>query len=346
MNAYLKLFFSIIILMLIISCDEKKEEESNPTDPNTTSTPFKNMKVVKRITGLNGGEAVETVDGVLYVGDLTGISVYRITNPENPEFRKKIALTTVYDLYAKRYNEYTFNLFAACGGNGLSIFEINGSSNLDPVFKSFVPGGFYSDVAAEGSRMYVASQLSRGVRVFNISNAFEPKLEYSIDQQANSVGVAINTNMDLVVVDYDGKVKIYDMLYLPSVRSTSQPININSKLLSVSTLFGDDACVGAESGVYFLHTNPSRITTSEVASSLLIGGDVHDSEIIYKESEGKKYAFLAAGNKDLIVVDITDKDKPKIVKELALDGNARDLKIYGNYIFVVGDYDLNIVKMD
>lgn len=346
MKGHLKLVLSaILVLFIIISCDEKKEDESNPTNPIAADNPFPNITVVKRITGLNGGEAVEAINSALYVGDLTGLSIYRISDPENPEFRKKIALTTVYDLYAKRYDNSTLNLFAGCGGNGLTIFEIHGNAYLDPVTKSFIAGGFYSDIEAEGSRLYVASQLSRGVRVFNIANAYQPTMEFSIDQTAFSMGVAITSQSDLVVADYDGKVKFYDMLALPTIPSTSPSLNINTKLLSVSS-WEDKACVGAESGVYFVQPVSSRQGFPAVKSSLLIGGDIHDSKILYKQSTNKFYAFLAAGNKDLVIVDVTDISNPKIVKELALEGNARSIALYSNYAFIVGDNDLNVVKYE
>lgn len=346
MRAYLKIVLSaILVLLTIVSCDEKKDDDSNPTKPTTSDNPFPNIKVVKRITGLNGGEAVEAINSALYVGDLTGLSIYRISDPENPEFRKKIALTTVYDLYAKRYDNSTLNLFAGCGGNGLTIFEIHGNAYLDPITKSFVAGGFYSDIESEGSRLYVASQLSRGVRVFNITNAYQPTMEFSVDQTAFSIGLAITNQLDLIVADYDGKVKFYDTVILPTVPATSQKISINAKLLSVSTT-NDWACIGAESGVYFVRPVSSRQGFPAVRSSLLLGGDVHDSKILYKQTTEKYYAFLAAGNKDLVIVDVTDVSNPKIVKELALEGNARSIVLYSNYAYIVGDSDLNVVKFE
>lgn len=346
MKAYLKIILSaILILLIVVSCDEKKEEDSNPTNPNTSDNPFPNIKVVKRITGLNGGEAVEAINSALYVGDLTGLLIYRISDPENPEFRKKITLTTVYDLYAKRYDNSTLNLFAGCGGNGLTIFEIHGNAYLDPITKSFIAGGFYSDIESDGSRLYVASQLSRGVRVFNIANAYQPTMEFSVDQQASSHGIALTTQADLIVADYDGKVKFYDTILLPTVPSYSPSLTITSKLLSAST-WTDKACIGAESGVYFIQPVSSRQGFPAVRSSLVIGGDVHDSKILYKQSTNKDYAFLAAGNKDLVIVDVTDITNPKIVKELALEGNARSIVLYSNYAYIVGDSDLNIVKFE
>ncbi len=346
MKAYLKLVLSVIVvLFFVVNCDEKKDDGSNPTNPTTTDNPFPNIKVVKRITGLNGGEAVEAINSALYVGDLTGLSIYRISDPENPEFRKKISLTTVYDLYAKRYDNSTLNLFAGCGGNALTIFEIHGNAYLAPVTKSFIAGGFYSDIESEGARLYVASQLSRGVRVFNIANAYQPTMEFSVDQQANSTGVAITSQSDLIVTDYDGKVKFYDMTLLPTIPVTSPSTSITAKLLSVSSWL-DKACIGSESGVYFVQPVSSRQGIPSVKSSLLIGGDVHDSKIIYKQSTNKYYSFLAAGNKDLVIVDVTDITNPKIVKELALDGNARSIVLYSNYAYIVGDYDLNIVKFE
>lgn len=346
MKSYLKLFLStILVLFLLVNCDEKKDDESNPTNPTTTDNPFPNIKVVKRITGLNGGEAVEAINSALYVGDLTGLSIYKISDPENPEFRKKIALTTVYDLYAKRYDNSTLNLFAGCGGNGLTIFEIHGNAYLDPINKSFIAGGFYSDIESEGARLYVASQLSRGVRVFNIANAYQPTMEFSVDQQAFSTGVAITNQGDLIVADYEGKVKFYDTFLLPTIPASAQSLNINAKLLSVSSWF-DRACIGAESGVYFVQPVSSRQGFPAVKSSLLIGGDVHDSKILYKQSTNKYYAFLASGNKDLVIVDVTDVTNPKIVKELALEGNARSIVLYSNYAYIVGDSDLNIVKIE
>lgn len=346
MKSYIKLVLSVIlILFIVVNCNEKKEDESNPTNPTTSDNPFPNIKVVKRITGLNGGEAVEAINSALYVGDLTGLSIYRISDPENPEFRKKIALTTVYDLYANRYDNSTLNLFAGCGGNGLTIFEIHGNAYLDPITKSFIAGGFYSDIDSEGSRIYVASQLSRGVRVFNIANAYQPTMEFSVDQQANSTGVAITSQGDLIVADYDGKVKFYDTILLPTIPATSPSISITAKLLSVST-WTDKACVGAESGVYFVQPVSSRQGFPAVKSSLLIGGDVRDSKILYKQSTNKFYAFLAAGNKDLVIVDVTDVANPKIVKELALEGNARSIVLYSNYAYIVGDNDINVIKYE
>lgn len=346
MKAYFKIFLSaILILSIIVSCNEKNEDTSNPTNPTTSDNPFPNIKVVKRITGLNGGEAVEAINSALYVGDLTGLSVYRISDPENPEFRKKIPLTTVYDLYIKRYDYSTLNLFAGCGGNGLTIFEINGNAYLDPITKSFIAGGFYSDIESEGTRLYVASQLSRGVRVFNIANAYQPTMEFSIDQNAFSMGVALTNQADLIVADYDGKVKFYDSFLLPTIPSTSPSLSITAKLLSVST-WADKACIGAESGVYFVQPVSSRQGFPAVKSSLLIGGDVHDSKIFYKQSTNKYYAFLAAGNKDLVIVDVTDVTNPKIVKEFALEGNARSIVLYSDYAYIVGDSDLNVVKFE
>lgn len=349
MKDYLKIVLSAILLMLVaVSCNENSDgggNPSDPTNPTNNDNPFPNIRVIKTITGFNGGDAVEALNSALYVGDANGVSVYNLSNPENPEFRKKIDLLTVNDICAVRYDNSTLNLFVGCGGHGLSIYEIHGSSYLDPAFKSFIAGGFYNDIQAEGTRLYVASMLSRGVRVFNISNAASPAMEFSVDQQANSTGVAISSQADLIVADYEGKVKFYDMATLPTVHSTAPTLNITAKLLSVSS-WGDKACVGAESGVYFLQPVSSRQGTPAVKSSLLLAGDVRDSKILYKQSTGKYYAFLAAGNKDLVLVDVTDITNPRIVKELALEGNARSLVLYGNYVFVVGDYELNIVKID
>ncbi len=340
------LLSAILIIIVSISCNDNSGNGTDPDDPNNPpagDNPFPNISVIKRITGFNGGEAVEALSSALYVGDANGVSVYNISNPENPEFRKKIDLLTVNDLYALRYDNSSVNLFVGCGGNGLSIYEIHGTAYLDPSFKSFIAGGFYNDIQSEGNRLYVASMLSRGVRVFNIANSFSPSMEFSVDQAANSTAVAITNQADLIVADYEGKVKFYDMLYLPTVHSTSPVLNINAKLLSVAS-WTDKACIGAESGVYFVQPTSSRQGFPAVKSSLLLAGDVRDSKILYKQSTGKYYAFLAAGNKDLVIADVTDIESPRIVKELSLDGNARSLVLYGNYIYVVGDYELNIVK--
>lgn len=354
MKAYLKIVLSaILVLLTIVSCDEKKNDDSNPTNPTTTDNPFANAKVVASLEGFNSAEAIAispnaTFNGTLYVGDATNLSVYHVLDSGVPILQNRIPLTTVNDLFVN--HSAPDYLYAACGGHGLYIYNIApGNNSFLPQQRSYIPGGFYKDVTVYGNRLYIASQLSRGVRMYNVSSIDSPFLQTSIDESANSNAVCISGNGELVVADYSGKIKFYDISQTNLINQSTQPKNSLTLGGFLKAVDGDvgRVCVAAENGIYIISPIGSGLQSPQVQSSLAIPSYVEDVEVLYKyQPQEKYYAFLAAGNKDFMIVDITDAKNPKIIKEIALPGSATAITLMSGFAYVASDTHVHVIKYE
>lgn len=354
MKSYFKLALSItLIFLFVFNCDENKDGENNPTNPTTSDNPFANARVVASLEGFNSAEAIAvspnaTFNGTLYVGDATNLSIYHVIDSGVPIFQNRIPLTTVNDLFVN--HSVPDFLYTACGGHGLYIYNIApGNNNFFPQQRSYIPGGFYKDVTVFGNRLYIASQLSRGVRMYNISSIDNPVLQTSIDEAANSNAVCISGSGELVVADYNGKIKFYDISQTNTINSSTQPKNTlttSGYLKAVAANYGR-VCVASENGIYIISPIGSATQSPQIQSSVAIPSYIEDVEILYKTSpEEKYYAFLAAGNRDFMIVDITDVKNPKIVKEIALAGTATAITLKSGFAYVASDTHVHVIKYE
>jgi hypothetical protein len=355
MKTSLKLALSILVILLAVTnCDEKKDNETNPADSNPTSdNPFAGAKVVATVDGFNGAEAIAiapntTFNGTLYVGDAANLSIYHVLDTGVPILQKKISLTTVNDLFVNHSDPHL--LFTACGGHGLYIYDISaGVYNFNPQSKAFIPGGFYKDITVYQNHLYIASQLSRGVRMYNVASPESPFLQTSIDEAANSNAVTISGNGELVVADYNGKIKFFDISNPNSVTSTTQPkvsLLAGGYLKAAAGNYGR-VCISSENGIYIISPIGNAQQNPEIQASMAIPSYIEDVEILYKSSPQEKYyAFLAAGNRDFMIVDITDVKNPKILKEFALDGTAYAITLMSGYAYVAADTHVHIIKYE
>jgi len=141
----------------------------------------------------------------------------------------------------------------------------------------------------------------------------------------------------------------YDISNPNSVTSTSQP--------KVSLLAGgylkaaagnyERVCISSENGIYIISPIGNAQQNPQIQSSMAIPSYIEDVEILYKSSPQEKYyAFLAAGNRDFMIVDITDVKNPKILKEIALDGTAYAITLMSGYAYVAADTHIHIIKYE
>ncbi len=265
-------------------------------------------------------------DDYAYIADYTGFHVVDISSPDN------MTLTSSYtDFDAENHHAYDVNIsgttaYVSSEMDGLYLFDITTPASVTRISRFSDPDGlgsqFYCSLT-DNNTLYLAC--GEGLAILDITDQTEPELVSSIDNDFQGV-ISI--------------VKSGSHVYLCTEFTDFYKINV------------DNASNPVQDDYYDLHGHHSlgiSITNDRVVLANSTHGvkifDVSGTDIVQEmefRSAGRmmdcqgsgNYAYIAAGQNGLQVIDVSTPSSPTIVSTTALTEYANGLFVTGNTVYI------------
>lgn len=224
------------------------------------------------------------------------------------------------------------NVFAGNSGpctitvtNNGFMAKANGTvTGFSPKSLSFVSiPGFANGVAVNGNTAYVAAG-SAGLQIVDVTDRSNPQIIESFALPGNANDVRLLANFAYVAAGSSG-LQVVDVTnpLAPVVRGT---FNTNGNALDV-VVRGTTAYIANGSNLILANVlNPALITQ---IGSLPLTGTIQGVDV----DTQRNLAVVAAGSSGIYMVDISNPAAP-VVRGQASTGDARDVAISGNFVFV------------
>jgi len=274
------------------------------------------LTVIAHLT--NGGTAdlTSTVKGTTYTS--SDLTICTIGTPDGTVYAGNPGACTITVKFQ--------------GLTGISAGVIN---NFTPASLSVVSiPGFMNGIDVNGDYAYVAAG-SAGLQVVSVSDRNNPVVVGSLSLAGNANDVKLMGNTAFVATGAAGlaAVNITNPL-APALLGT---FSTGDTALGV-TVRGSTAYVSNTSNLVLVNVaNPSSM--SQISALTIPGGSVRGSDV----DETRKLAVVASGS-SVYVVDLATPSAP-VLKGSAVTGDARDVAIGGNYVFVA-DYVNSMTSVD
>ncbi len=299
---------------------------SNPAAPAAVAT--------YDMPGYTVDVGVTVVDAKAYVADgLGGLRIIDVSDPTAPAAvgawpREPGEVQTANGVYAANVAVTGDHAYIADQLGGMSVVDVSDPSNPEQVGTYTMPGGA-ADVAIAGSFAYVAGR--QGLQIVDLSDtaAPVPAGSYQVPSWPNRVEV----EGDLAYVASGRGLRIVD------VSIPADPVQVGSydpprEIQNLTTLDGyalvtDGDCAGVQCGGHLL-----LVDTTDPAFAIPAGSlDLSPGFAVAASTQGS-YAYLAARQDGLRVVDLSSPDTPREVSALHIPGFAMDVTVHGNHAFV------------
>ncbi len=291
---------------------------------------------------------VDISNNIAYVALLGGgVAIVDISDPSNPVLKNRITMS-----YARDAKISGNNLFVADGYNGLQVYNV--SDLTTPVkIGNYSTGNFAYTVAVYGNKA-VLGDSSPGLTLLDISTPASPANLSSVVLAATPYRLELDENRAFAAEGSSG-IETIDLSTPTAISkiSTIQPEDFTrGVVLSGNTLFFADRDAGmgiedvtdlnslSESGRYKgivpnkLFTGGDRMLITSLRDSearfaatgkdgvITSGGALYPSHpVSFAALNGNGLALLVTGERDtLLVVDITDLNKPVEKAELVFSG--------------------------
>lgn len=253
-------------------------------------------------------------------GDVNGMHIFNITNPENPVWVKKIDTNGICaDVYVTGGYAYI-----ADETNGLVIVDIDPLQSAS-IVKIYPTLSVPSAVQVVGELAYIADGDS-GLTILDVVPPDQTHFEKVV-----TLG---DTTFDLEVVGYYAYVTTRDFLKVIDIH-IAQPVVKGSVATGFSghalDVSGNYAYIVSQVDCGFASfdvTNESSphkedtISTDGCANGVFVSGN---------------YAYVADGDKGMSVVDITDPTSLHLDGNVDTKGNSRSIWVSGNYAFLANN---------
>jgi len=316
--------------VLYLACTEGGMVTVDVTDP-------RNPKQLAQLIFDTAGTLGKTFDVVVrdnyaYVADHTGFHTVDISSPAAP------AVVSSFTGFANErhlaYDVYLDGSYAylCCEGDGLYIFDISSPANPVKVsqWKDSANnyGQFYQS-ARSGNYLYIAGGI-KGIVVLDVSDIAGPKLV------ANLVGGQGDWGGAIGLVNAGGYCYIQDEffnMHCIDVSDPANPVETGSfdteghHSLGIWNSGSRVVLANSTYGVRILDTAGAQVTQRGAFESL--------GRVMGAAGSGG-YAYLAAGENGLKILDVSDPAKPVISSSLALEGFANDICIAGGLAYIAG----------
>ncbi|WGS64472.1 LVIVD repeat-containing protein [Marinitoga aeolica] len=301
-----------------------------------------------------GGEVQKIyIDGThLYTLDgAKGISIFDISFKLLPFLVKSVDTGGGVNAILKNGNY----LYVTDKWYGLEVFDMkdinrpadNKQEKINPIFKHYTLNTPI-DLKLINKNYLLVTDNWGGLEIFNVSNAKKPELIKIFNYHTDLQGLYIKGNYLYAADKKDGLI-IFDISNPENPLEVSSKKTLNLKLLpkklektlndAVSVYAIDDAAYIADRQNGFTIFNISNIKNPEVLSNYVDVKENNNVILGYTNNfiiEGNK-AYIADGYKDLVILDISNKSKPKIMSINRVSGRTMDIAKKGNYVFIVTD---------
>ncbi len=296
-------------------------------DLNSSSNQFRN------IINIDGGEKFYLNKNSLFIIEADGnIEIYDIKNPLSPKFVNSLTfLDNVSSIFVKD------NMAFVCANeNGVYIFDISDLENIKRI-GLIKNRATIKDIVVDGNFAYLAA-FDEGVYIFDISDLKNPKEIKHIKLDSKSIKI-LKSRDYLFIADLYAGLKIIDVLepkkakmagYIASKKA--QDLWLDKNYLYIAD---------GKGGIKEIDiSNPitkdilSRVTFRNGAYKVLVDGD---------------RAFVADFNKNINLINISNKENPILLKNLNLrlkkllkltDKNyVNDIRVSKKYLFITKGFE-------
>ena len=277
---------------------------------------------------------VTVVDAKAYVADgLGGLRIIDVSDPTAPAAvgawpREPSEVQTANGVYATNVAVTGDYAYIADRLGGMSVVDVSDPSNPEQVGTYAMPGGA-ADVAIAGSFAYVAGR--QGLQIVDLSDtsAPVPAGSYQVPSWPNRVEV----EGDLAYVASGRGLRIVD------VSIPADPVQVGSydpplKIQNLTTLDGyalvtDGDCAGGQCGGHLWLVDTTDPAFANPAGSL----DLSPGFAVAASTQGS-YAYIAARQDGLRVMDLSQPDSPREIGAYQTPGFAMDVAVQGGHAFV------------
>lgn len=280
-----------------------------------------------------------------FVADLyNGLHIVDVSNPEEPDYIKGIALAGATDIeFSDAY------LYMATQTTGMAIIDISTPEDTY-VTSIFAPKGVATSVRVDGTFAFISyNSISTGIRVLDITNKTDPFHDPAwvyAGSSGSSIGLFPDENILFFANDQFGlqKVDITDKSNMHPLASHNTPADALAIDVSGNYIYTVDNTVGNAFEKEGLRIH--EITTANQAAVFTIKGFCATPGEANDIMVSSNYAYIADGEQGLQITDISDKTDPKIVGNFNTPGNANGIFIDGNFAYVAdGDQGITIIDI-
>ena len=264
----------------------------------------------------------------LYVAaNYDGLRIIDISDPSNPQE------TGYYDTFGYASRVFTSENYAyiADGYDGLRIMDISDPSDPNEVGFYLTEGNAYG-VAVSGKYAYVSDHWN-GLRIIDISTPSNPDQMGFYDTGGSARGVTVSGNY-AYVADYWKGMRIIDISNLNNPTEVGFFDAYGANEVSVAGdyayLVGSGSAMGLSLRIIDISapSNPSFVSGFSI--SIASGYDV-----FVKDS----YAFVAAENAGLHIIDVSDPSDPMETGFYDTGDYAYGIAVSGDYAYVADQSD-------
>ena len=204
--------------------------------------------------------------------------------------------------------------------SGLWIFAVEDAALRE--LGHLALGGKVSDIAVSGGRAYVADATG-SLRVIDISDPQNPRESGRVEAR-NAGKVAIEGKL-AVVIDPEGGMELIDVSQGDRPRRTGSH-RVAGPMVTVGFAAGRAYVVDRAGTLRVMDTEAPP--GSEVTGAVALGVSTYD----LAEMDGA--LLVAAGEAGLLVVDIRDRDRPRLMATLKMTGEARAVVVQGRTAYL------------
>jgi hypothetical protein len=280
-----------------------------------------------------------------WVGDLlNGIRIINVKDLENPKLTN-ILLPNVRDLFVSG-----LYLYAAVEANGMQIIDI--SDPEKPKQKSiFLTSGNAEAVRVDDNWAYIAYSFgSAGIRILDVTDKTNPMADKNwayTGSDVKSIGMFPGDTSLYATSDQADmkKIDISDKTNMHAVGSFDTPADSIAIDISGDYIYSIDDKIGNNPEKEGLRVFQIVFPNPESVKFQLNGfcktpGEASDVFVM------GRYVYLADGNNGLQIIDVEDKNNPKIVGNVLTDGFAQSVYVNLNYAYVAnGDQGIDIIDV-
>ena len=277
---------------------------------------------------------VTVVDAKAYVADgLGGLRIIDVSDPTAPAKvgawpQEQGEVQTANGVYATNVAVTDDYAYIADRLGGMSVIDVSDPSDPVQVGTYTMPGGA-ADVAIAGSFAYVAGR--QGLQIVDLSDtaAPVPAGSYQVPSWPNRVEV----KGDLAYVASGRGLRIVD------VSIPADPVQVGSydpprEIQNLTTLDGyalvaDGDCAGGQCGGHLWLIDATDPAFANPAGSL----DLSPGFAVAASTQGS-YAYIAARQDGLRVMDLSQPDSPNEIGAYQTPGFAMDVAVQGDHAFV------------
>ncbi|MCL5270967.1 MAG: hypothetical protein M1457_10570 [bacterium] len=277
-----------------------------------------------------GCNAVAVSGNFAYIGEGSDLRVIDITDPAHPVVRGKVSLTQKIEKIAVAGS--TGAVFCADGGSGLHGVDVSDpdSPRIISIDPTSGMGYTFDLIIDENNIAYVAEGMD-GIKVLDVSNPVNPLtvVAFALDMSSNATAIAKSGNILFVGSDYNTYAFDLTIPNSPVPVGSETGYTFPSSPVQCMAVQGPVLYVGEQFG-YEIYD------ISAVDTPLGIGSGLANSTI-NALVVNNTLAYLADGNYGLSVTNIQDPTMPVELAHYDTAGNAMDIALRDDLIFVADD---------